>query len=175
MSTWRYQFDQKTVDKAISSLKKGDKGPPFLQRFKGTVKKNKLYLDDKLVIPREQVKDYLRDQLLSGTVPLSRDGLYYYLSKNVVGVPRAMIDEAVRGQRTIRESDNNKPRTTRHPRRVNSKGQISFDLIDVRFKDLGYTPTGRDEHLLTLKGKSDARKFGFIFSCVDALTSLTWI
>jgi len=88
------------------------------------------------------------------------------LSKSYYGISRAVIDKVLRSQRVIRETDNNKPTTTRVKRKVHKKGQLEFDLIDIRFKDFPFKPTGR-KHLLS-------RDFGFIFSCVDKLTGLAF-
>ena len=172
---WRFKFTNASIDKAKEYLKTGTgRKPAFFKSHKGTVKNGKLYLDDLKVVPSEKIHKITRDLVLSGKVPLTRDALYHYLSKQMVGVRRAVIDKVLKAQRVIRETDNNKPKTTRKPRRVNKRGQIAFDLIDVRFADLGFVPRNRDEHLLTLKGKSDARKFGYIFSCAEQLTGLTF-
>ena len=135
---WRYTFTKKNIDAAKAFLEsKTGKEPAFLKKYKGTVKSGTLYLDGKEVIDSTKAETLVRNKVLSGKVPLSRDGLYYFFSKQTVGIRRAVIDNVLKGQRVIRETDNNKPRTTKKPRRVNKKGQISFDLIDVRFKDLG--------------------------------------
>ena len=92
---FRYNFNKKNVDNAIKFLeKKGKTQPSFLKRFKGAVKDDHLYLDDKLVVAKEDAEDYLRKRVLSGRVPMSRVGLYYYLqTTNVVGITRAQIDK----------------------------------------------------------------------------------
>ena len=56
----RYVFNEKTIAAAKKFLK-GDakKEPAFLKKFKGTVKDGKLYLDEKLVVPKEKVETFL--------------------------------------------------------------------------------------------------------------------
>ena len=72
---FRYNFNKKNVDTAIKFLeKKGKTEPSFLKRFKGTVKEGQLYLDDKLVVAKEDAEEYLRKRVLSGRVPMTRDG-----------------------------------------------------------------------------------------------------
>jgi len=171
---WRYDFSKANIEKAIGYVKnKEGPQPSFLKKFKGSVKGGKLYLDGKQVIPSNDSEEFIREQVLSGKVPLTRDGLYYFMNQNFVGVRRAAIDKVLKSQRIVRETDNNKPVQTRKPRRVNKKGQLAFDLIDIRFRDLGFKPRGTDKHLLTLKGKKE-RQFGYIFSCVEQLTGLTY-
>ena len=64
---FRYNFDKKNVDTAIKFLeKKGKTEPSFLKQFKGVVKEGHLYLDDKLVVAKEEAEDYLRKRVLSG-------------------------------------------------------------------------------------------------------------
>ena len=105
---FRYNFTKKNVDTAIKFLeKKGKTEPSFLKRYKGSLKEGKLYLDDKLVVPKEDGDKYLRERVLSGRVPMSRDGLYYYLqTTDVVGITRAQIDKFLKAQNIIRETDN---------------------------------------------------------------------
>jgi len=49
---WRYNLNQKNIDKAKKFLKGTNKTEPsFLKKFKGTIKKGHLYLDGKIVVP----------------------------------------------------------------------------------------------------------------------------
>ena len=174
---FRYNFNKKNVDTAIKFLeKKGKTQPSFLKRFKGTVKEGKLYLDDKLVVAKEDAEEYLRKRVLSGRVPMSRDGLYYYLqTTNVVGVRRAQIDKFLKAQNIIRETDNAQPQTKRTSRRVLKKGILSFDLIEINWKDLGFTPTDKGSDESSDEDTGHTRKSRYIFSCVDSLTGLVYI
>ena len=174
---FRYNFNKKNVDNAIKFLEgKGKIEPSFLKRFKGSIKEGQLHLDDKVVVPKEDAEDYLRKRVLSGRVPLTRDGLYYYLqSTNVVGIKRAQIDKFLKAQNIIRETDNSQPRTNKTSRRVLKKGILSFDLIEINWKDLGFTPTDKGSDESSDEDTGHTSKSRYIFSCVDALTGLVFI
>ena len=174
---FRYNFNKKNVDNAKQFLEgKVKMEPSFLKRFKGTIKDGKLYLDNKLVVPTEDGEDYLRKRVLSGQVPMSRDGLYYYLkSTDVVGISRAQIDKFLKAQNIIRETDNAQPKTNKTSRRVLKKGILSFDLIEINWKDLGFTPTDKGSDESSDEGTGHTRRSRYIFSCVDSLTGLVYI
>ena len=162
---WRYNFSQAAVDKAKKFLNgKLKTGPNFLKKHKGEVKKGNLYLDGREVIPKGKQEAFVRDAVLGGTVPMSRDGLYYHLSKTTVGISRAAIDKILKGQDIIRETDNVQPATKKASRRVLKKGQIEFDLVEINWRDLGFKPDDDEIH----------REAGYIFTVADALTGYLW-
>ena len=107
---------------------------------------------------------------------MSRDGLYYYLqTTNVVGPTRAQIDKFLKAQNIIRETDNSQPRTNKTSRRVLKKGILSFDLIEINWRDLGFTPTDKGSDESSDEDTGHTSKSRYIFSCVDALTGLVFI
>ena len=89
----RYKILKADVANAIKFLqtKKGHLDvKPWVEKYKAnlSVKKNKLYFDDKEVIPRENVDTYLRRRLYSkneDAIQMSRDGAHYQLLKETVG------------------------------------------------------------------------------------------
>ena len=166
MSLWRYNFSTKNVDKGKRFLKGINKTEPsYLKGRKGEIKKGKLYIDGLQVVPTENVEDYIRKKVLGGRVPMSRDALYYFLSKNAIGVTRAAIDKLLKAQHIIRETDNLQPSTKKKPsRRVLKKGQIEFDLVEINWIDLGFKPT--DDEV--------TRDAGYIFTVADSLTGLIY-
>jgi len=177
----RYRFSQKTIDSAKAYLKdkKGAK-PSFLNKYTGTVKNGKLYLDDKLVVPKDRVETYLRNKILKGTTPLSRDAAFYWISKKTIGVSRAAVDSFLKKQRVIRETDNQQATTKRPKQRVNTKGQLHIDLVEIKFKDFPFDPiVPRSRVKLTAEERAEGEdegdvKKGYFFGCVDSLTSLAW-
>ena len=138
---FRYRFTKNNVDKAIKFLKGSEKKQPaFLKKYKGSVKDGNLFLNDARVIPKEEVESFLRKKVLTGKVPLSRDGLYYYLVKaKYAGVTRAQIDTFLKKQKFIRKTDRLQPTSKKTKRKVKRKGQIAYDLIEINWKDLGFT------------------------------------
>ena len=160
---WRFNFTEKSIDKGKKFLKGTNKTEPsFLKGRKGEIKKGHLYVDGRLVVPKTKQETFIRNKVLSGKVPMSRDGLYYYLSKISVGVSRAAIDKFLKAQHIIRETDTLQPRTKRASRRVLKKGQIAFDLVEINWKDVGFKPTD----------KNIEKESGYIFTVADALTGL---
>jgi hypothetical protein len=94
-------------------------------------------------------------------------------------VSRAAIDRFLKKQRVIRETDNQQATTKRPGRKVKKKGQIHYDLIELKYKDLPFEPDDlppfepenmTEEELA--EGEEDPIHKGYIFSAVDALTSL---
>ena len=161
----RYVFTEAKINKAKSFLNGTTKtAPSFVKKFKATVKEGKLLLDGKRVIPKEKVDTYLRTVVLSGKVPLARDSLFYYLTRSIVGVSREAIQKFLKSQNIIRETDNRQNKIKAASRAVRKKGQLSYDLIEINWNDLGFTPTDKDIE----------KESGYIFACVDALTSLSF-
>jgi len=179
----RYRFTDKTVSQAKNYLKGTAKTQPnFLKKFKGEVKKNRLFLDGRLVVPAEKVESYLRKRIYEATTPLSRDGAFYWIQKDSIGVSRAKIDSFLKKQRVIRETDNQQPRSKRGSRKVTRKGNLHYDLIEIKYKDLPFEPDDMppqiDEKDQTeeelAEGEDDPVSKGYFFSMTDALTSLSF-
>ena len=185
---YRYRFTEKSVKNAKNYIKnKKGPQPSFLKKFTGTVKNGELYLENKLVIKVDKIDSVLRKIVLQGTVPLTRDGLYYYLAKKYVGITRSKIDKFLKSQDFIRQTDRMQPTTKKASRKVNKKGQIGFDLIEINWKDLGHVPTEAKQYMRKVKrgdgdydprdphGKKKAqlpKTAAYIFSAVDKLTGL---
>jgi hypothetical protein len=186
---FRYRFTTKNIERAKSFLKDG-KGsqPSFLKKYKGSVQKGQLYLDNKRVVPPADVDKILRQKVLSGKVPMTRDGLYYFLSKTWAGITRAKIDKFLKSQRYIRKTDRMQPTSKTKKRRVKRKGQIGFDLIEINWKDLGFKPKEVKAFEKKLKRDPDydprdpqnKKKIkvpitaAYIWSSVDKITGLMW-
>ena len=179
----RYRFTDKTVKQAINFLKGTAKTKPnFLTKFKGELKKNRLYLDGKKVIPKEKVEVYLRRRIYEAKTPLSRDAAFYWISKDAIGVGRAAIDKFLKSQRIVRETDRQQATSKRGSRKVHKKGQLHYDLIELKFKDLPFEPDDLPEEKKDsekteeelAEGERDPVHKGYVFSMVDALTSLSF-
>ena len=188
---FRYRFTKNNVDKAIKFLKGSEKKQPaFLKKYKGSVKDGNLFLDDARVIPKEEVESFLRKKVLTGKVPLSRDGLYYYLVKaKYAGVTRAQIDTFLKKQKFIRKTDRLQPTSKKTKRKVKRKGQIAYDLIEINWKDLGFKPDEIKTYEKKMRkdpdydptdpsGKKKIKlpvKAAYMFSSVDKITGLMYV
>ena len=140
----RYKILKADVANAIKFLqtKKGHLDvKPWVEKFKDnlSVKKNKLYFDDKEVIPRENVDTYLRRRLYSkndDAIQMSRDGAHYQLLKETVGITRRALMDFLKAQRTLGETRaaQAKPKSTAGKR---EKGYVlETDLVFIRRDDL---------------------------------------
>jgi len=179
----RHTFTQKIVTQAINFLKGTAKTKPnFLNKYEGKVKQRRLFLDGKLVVPKEKVEQYLRTRIYNARTPLSRDAAFYAISKDAIGISREAIDRFLKKQRIVRETDNQQATSKRGSRKVNKKGQLHFDLIEIKFKDLPFVPDDLPEEKKDsekteeelAEGEQDPVHKGYIFSMVDALTSLSF-
>ena len=174
MSLWRYNFSDANINKGKKFIKGTIKTEPsYLKGRKGEIKKGNLFVDGRLVVPKSKQETFIRNKVLGGKVPMSRDGLYYYLSKISVGVSRAAIDKFLKAQHIIRETDTLQAKTKNASRRVLKKGQIAFDLVEINWKDVGFTPTINWE-ALNMVPTAEERRSGYIFTVADALTGLLW-
>jgi len=178
----RYRFTKETVNRAKKFLKGTAKTQPdFLKKYKGEVKKNTLYLDGKKVITQDVVEPYLRKLIYKTSTPLTRDAAYYWISKSTIGISRAAIDAFLKKQRVIRESDNQQATSKRGLRKVNKKGQLHYDLVTLKYKDLPFEhDTLKDPIKKSFKEQAEGspdvldRSIGFFFGMTDALTSLSF-
>ena len=115
----RFNFTEKKITAAKKFLKGDAKTEPsFLKRFKGTIVKGRLHLDGKQVIPKEKVEVYLRNRIYAAKTPLSRDAAFYWIQKDSVGVSRKAVDNFLKKQRIVRETDNQQATTKRKKRQV---------------------------------------------------------
>ena len=183
----RFRFTNKKINLIKKYLKSpSGKKPRLLQRYPDTkFTNNKLIVNDHTVIPHEDVEKFLRKITLSGTVPLTRDGMHYYLQKSkIAGVGRAAVNNFLKKQRIIRETDRAQPVSTKKKRAVKRKGHIGFDLIEINWKDLGFVPSEvtayekqqkKDPDFQAKKKKREPPyNHAYIFSAVDKLTGLMW-
>jgi hypothetical protein len=181
----RFRFTEKSISQIKNYLKgKSKTEPNVLKKFKGEIKGNTLYIDDKRVIEKSNVDEYLRQKIYEGKTSLSRDGAFYLISKEVVGVPRKTVETFLRKQRIVRATDNQQPTTKRGSRKVHKVGQYHLDLIEIKWKDLPFEPDempknigddggdGDDDDGDDDDGDDDELSKGYILSLVDALTSL---
>ena len=173
----RHRFTDASVSKLKQYLKKPEgKKPNVLNKYEGTIKRGRLYLENKEVIPQERVDQYLRKKIYDGRTPMTRDGAFYWLSKHTVGLSRSRIDKFLKKQRIIRETDNQQATTKRPPRRVNTKGRLHVDLVEVKLDQLKKNielPKFAKKPNEEEKDEQDVKK-GYFFGCVDSITSLSF-
>ena len=138
----RYRISGHQIKKAKKFLKDGKpRGVPgwaTKHKDKLSVKAGKLYYDDKLVVPREDVNDYLRKRLYDKNTDLqqSRDSAHYQVMKDAVGVTRRSIMEFLKAQKTLGETRvaTAKPKAKSGPKL--KKHVLETDLFFITRDDL---------------------------------------
>jgi len=107
---------------------------------------------------------------------MSRDSAFYRIAKDVVNVSRKKIDTFLKRQNIIRQSDRQQATSKRGSRKVTKKGQLHFDLIEVKWTDFPFTPTDIPKYKpdKVEDGEDEDVHKGYIFSMSDALTSLSF-
>ena len=144
----RYRITSKQIFGAKKFLKDGKtRGvAAWATKFKDqlSTKGGKLYFDDKLIIPRDGVEDYLRKRLYdkNGDLQQSRDSAHYQLLKTTVGVTRRTIMEFLKSQRTLGETrpQVTKPKSKGGPKlkaiKKGGKNIFETDLVFITKSDL---------------------------------------
>ena len=79
---------------------------PWVEKFKSQlkVKNKKLYFEDREIVAREDVDNYLRKRLYSkqdDAIQMSRDAAHYQLLKETVGITRRKLMDFLKAQRTL--------------------------------------------------------------------------
>ena len=181
----RYNFTDERI-KALKKYVKKPEGrkPVLLNKHEATIQKGKLYLDGKQVIPKNKVEETLRRKILSGQIPLTRDAAFYWLSKKYVGLSRKAVDDFLKKQRIIRETDNAKAKTTATNRKVNKKGWLHLDLVEIKFSQLPVKdpifphndphPDMVDSDWEPSSDEEEGEPKGYFIGIVDSLTSAAW-
>ena len=105
----RYKISKDSLAKAkefVSTGKKHLEAPNWAVKYKDSlkIKAGKLYFEDRLIIPRENVEAYLRKRIYSkgdDALQSSRDGAHYQLLKETVGITRRNLMEFLKAQKTL--------------------------------------------------------------------------
>ena len=114
--------------------------PSWAIKFKDNLKFKKkiLYYNDLLVIPQEEVDDYLRKQVYDkdSDLPLSRDGGFHLLKKRIVGITRTRLMKFLKAQPAVESTKNanRKAKQTSGPKMKNY--MFECDLVFIRKPDL---------------------------------------
>ena len=169
----RYQIMKNDLPNVRKFLTGGKREgiPKWAVRFKEklNVKGGKLYFEEKLIVPKEDVETYIRSKLYSKNInemiPHGRDSGHYKLLQQTVGISRRVLMEFIRGQKNIQET---KPSLNKPKRKSGiklKKLQLQTDLIFVRKPDLNKANPkfGNDE---TLKHET------YIITTVEAASGL---
>ncbi len=143
--------------------------PTYARKFKKQLsfKGNILYINDKQVIPVEDVDTFLRNEFYDSksTVPLSRDGGYHALKQRIAGITRARLMTFLKSQpaSVSTQDDIAKPRRSGQVKR--KAYHIETDLVFIRKPDLVKISDEFD--------RTVAKKETYIVSTVEAVTGLT--
>ena len=140
----RYKITKADVAKAIKFIqtKKGHLDiATWVEKFreKLSVKNKKLYFEEREIIPREEIDNYLRKRLYSkkdDAIQMSRDAAFYQLLKETVGITRRKLMDFLKAQRTLGQTRAAQPA----PKSKSGKREKGFvletDLVFIRRDDL---------------------------------------
>ena len=130
------------LPKVKGFLKSGSREgiPNWAVRFKDklSVKRGKLMFDDKLIVAKEQIDEFLRKKIYSADVkemiPYGRDSGHYKLLQETVGISRRVLMEFIRAQKNIQESKPSLPKPKR-------KSGIKLKKLQLHLNDIFDSPS----------------------------------
>ena len=105
----RFKFSNANLKAAIAFVQNKSKdGPTFAKRFKDDlkVKKNKLFYQDREVVPVEKVDAILRNEIYkkNGDVSASRDAAHHLIKQRYCGITRRSIMKFLQAQKSVGET-----------------------------------------------------------------------
>ena len=140
MNRYRISETQFPIVKKYLAGKATNKVPSWAKKFHThlSVKKGKIYYEDKEVIPKERIGKYLRGIFYTKgeTVPLSRDGAFHILKQRpVIGVSRRAIMDFLKAQEPVEQGRAALPERKKAGVKLKNY-TIETDLIFIRRPDL---------------------------------------
>ena len=114
---------------------------PWVEKFKSQlkVKNKKLYFEDREIVAREDVDNYLRKRLYSkqdDAIQMSRDAAHYQLLKETVGITRRKLMDFLKAQRTLGETRAAQPAPKSKGGKKEKGYVLETDLVFIRRDDL---------------------------------------
>ena len=120
------------------------------------VKKGKLYLGDRLIVPTEEQEKWIRDRLYNKSLPpisFSRDAGYVSLQKETLGISRRTWFSFL-GKQEIHQVERRRPaESKRQGQRLKSRGICEMDLVEAKPKDLQTLGRTKSTYIFTLVSK----------------------
>ena len=118
------RISQKFLRDLISGVKtvgKNRKTRDFLAKWKPTVRQNKLYYKNKLIVPYEDVPKVLKREAEDNGMPLSRDGAYHYLAQKYIGFKKTHIMKWLKSVEQL-QMIHKKPYVNSRPKKQDREG-----------------------------------------------------
>ena len=152
----RLAFTRARVKQLIRDKKAGAQLPPWGDKLR--IKGEKLYWEDKEIVPSEDVTKWLRDRVYSGkAINLSRDSGYTdYVARESMGVSRRAWHSFLKGQDTHQRLAARPKNAKLRGQKIKIKGHTQADLIEVKAVDV-----------------PSRKKDTYIMVLIDRLTSYT--
>ena len=171
----RYKISKKEIETIVANPNDKSKHPNWYKRNKDdiTIKNKELHYQGKLVVPKEDIDEILRDLFYSktSTTPWSRDAGYNDVSKRYVGISKRAFGNFAARQRVKIRTDNVPKKVVRKGNKVSKKGYIEMDLFQISKKDLPTNMKKKETSNASLMKNTQ----GFVLTMVDKLTSLTFL
>ena len=140
----RYKIDKEGIAAAKKFLKTGKghlQAPNWAIKFKDQLKVNgsKIMFENRELIPREDVEDYLRKRLYSkgdDAIQSSRDAAFYQLLKETVGITRRNLMDFLKAQKTLGATRSAAPAPKSKGGKKIKNYVLETDLVFIRKDDL---------------------------------------
>ena len=175
----RFRISKADVAKAIDKVRGKDvqglpnwyKKTALLKKDGFKVKNGKLYLEDKQVVPKEEIDEILRDAFYKkdSATPWSRDAGYADISKRFEGISKRAFGGFAQRQKAKIRTDNVPKKIVKKGRNLSKKGVIEIDLYQTSRKHL---PTYIAK---TYKPTIEKNPQHYTLMMVDKLTSLAYM
>lgn len=142
MKVNQYTFLKKQIPAVKNFIeKKLQAVPNWAVELRGglSVKKGKLFYENKQIVPEEDVKQILRNDVYKSKsvegLPYGRDSMYNVIQDKYVGISKRDVEDFMKLQKAIRKTDPVRPESKSPGERI--KGYVAeCDLVEVKLHDL---------------------------------------
>ena len=138
----------------------------FLEKWNPTLRQGKLYHQNKLIVPYEDVPKVLKLEAETNGMPLSRDGAYHYLLKKYIGFKRKHIMEWLKSVEQL-QMIHKKPYINTRANKVDREGTKNWFMAKDGRLNLGVD--------LFQMPKPQWSSYGYFFVAVLQRSGFTWI
>ena len=135
----RYKFKKDDFKNAISFIKtKKGPAPNWAKKEGISVKDGKIFYNQLQIIAEEDVDAFLRKTIYdkNSNTPFGRDSAFHIIKSKVLGVPRRVIMEWLRTQKTLGETRSALPVPKRKKGPKLGRPTFEVDLVFIRKDDL---------------------------------------
>ena len=174
----RKRFTKEFMSKLRKDLRTG-KSTPFIEKYNPELRKSSVYVDNKLIIPQNQVEGYLEDAAKNYAVPLGIRSMQHMILGRVWGVTRSMITNYLQSN-PILASIRTRP-NTRKVDRSQLKGEGSTDFVLKKYPNtlgvdlIELTRDSMPDNYIPDKYRARRKQArNYVFVCVHKRSGYLW-